>query len=140
MEYFYIFKNIDFDLILETFLQFTFFYLLTFYCKLLYYQQLVQFEEFEKKSIKNKFIFFIFSFLYTSISLLMVPFFVLLFNSFEEPNFTATKYAFTSSFIIIIYCFFKSFLYAYIEDTDALSLKNGIVNELKQKLNKKPNS
>jgi hypothetical protein len=139
MEYFYIFKNIDFDLILETFLQFTFFYLLTFYCKLLYYQQLVQFEEFEKKSIKNKFIFFICAFLYTSISLLMVPFFVLLFNSFEEPNFTAAKYAFTSSFIIIIYCFFKSFLYTYMEDPDVLSIKNEMVKELKQKLNKKPN-
>ncbi len=139
MEYFYIFKNIDFDLILETFLQFTFFYLLTFYCKLLYYQQLVQFEEFEKKSIKNKFIFFICSFLYTSISLLMVPFFVLLFNSFEESNFTATKYAFTSSFIIIIYCFLKSFLYTYLEETDTLSIKNAMIKELKQKLNKKPN-
>ena len=139
MEYFYIFKNIDFDLILETLLQFTFLYLLTFYCKLLYYQQLVQFEEFEKKSIKNKFIFFICSFLYTSISLLMVPFFVLLFNSFEEPNFTATKYAFTSSFIIIIYCFLKSFLYTYLEETDTLSIKNAMIKELKQKLNKKPN-
>jgi hypothetical protein len=126
MEYFIIFKNIDFNLILKTLLQFIFFYVLINYCRGLFYQQLVQFEEFEKRKIKNKFIFFVFSFLYTSLSMLIVPFIVLLINSFEEPNFTITKYAFTSSFVIVLYCLIKTFLYSYLEE----GIPNSIINKM----------
>jgi hypothetical protein len=132
MEYFYIFKNIDFNLILKSMLQFIFFYLLIIYCKMFYYQELV---EFEKKKIENNFIFFIYAFLYISIRLLIVPFFILLVNSFEEPNFTVTKYAFTSSFIIVIYCFIKTYSYTY----EIPSIINQSIKEKKQKLKKKPN-
>jgi len=139
MEYFYIFKNIDFNLIFKTVLQFTFFYILLIYCKLLYYPQLIQFNEFEKGKIKNKFIFFILSFLYTSLSLLVIPFLVLLANSFENPNFTATKYAFVSFVIILLYCLKKTFLYAYLNGEIIPSTISEMVNKNKQKLNKKPN-
>lgn len=139
MEYFIIFKNIDFNLILKTLLQFIFFYILINYCRVLFYLQLVQFEEFEKRKIKNKFIFFVFSFLYTSLSLLIVPFIALLINSFEEPNFTFTKYAFTSSFVIVLYCLIKTFLYTYLEDGIPNSIIKEMNDENKQKLNKKPN-
>jgi pilus assembly protein TadC len=97
-----------------------------------YYQELV---EFEKKKIENNFIFFIYAFLYISIRLLIVPFFILLVNSFEEPNFTVTKYAFTSSFIIVIYCFIKTYSYTY----EIPSIINQSIKEKKQKLKKKPN-
>jgi hypothetical protein len=115
---------IDWDFILVTCLQFIIFYILIFYCKLLYYQQLLQFEEFEKGKIKNNFIFFLFSFLYTSISLLIVPFFLIISNIFEGNT---VNYVITFSIIIIIYCFWKTLIYTFLEDKD-FSIINGIVN------------
>lgn len=139
MEYFYIFKNIDYEFIFMAFFKFVFFFCVILYCRLLFLQQLLQFETFENKKISNKFIFLILSFLYTSLSLLILPLFVLLVNSFEEPDFTSANYAFISSLIIISYCFIKTFLYTYLEDGIPESLFNEIINEHKKKLNKKPN-
>jgi len=139
MEYFYIFKHIDFNIILKIVLQFLFFCVLIIYCKIFYYASLVLFEKMERGRIKNKFLFFIISSLFTTLHLLIVPLAALFLNSFEEINFTVVKYAFASSFIITMYCFIKTFSYNYIEDDGTPSLLSSMVNENKKKLNKKPN-
>lgn len=138
MKYFYIFHNIDWDLIINKFSQFAFFYLLIIYCKFAFIHQLVQFETFEKSKTTNRFLFFILSFTYTAFSLLIIPFAVLFINSFENPNLVMSNYAFTSSLVISLYCLIKSFLYTYIEGGEFAFMKN-VNNELKQQLNKKQN-
>ena len=138
MKYFYIFQNIDWDLILNKFFLFSFFYILMIYCKFAFIHQLVQFETFEKSKTTNRFLFFILSFTYTAFCLLIIPFVVLFINSFENPNLVMSNYAFTSSLIICLYCLIKSFLYTYIEGGEFTFMKD-LINELKQKLNKKPN-
>lgn len=135
MKYFYIFYNINWELILNKFVEFIFFYFLIIYCKFAFVFQLVQFEKLEIAKTKSRFIFFIYSFLYTSISLLIIPCSLLLLNSFENPNFIISNYAFLSSLIVIIYCFIKSYLYTYIEGGEFTIMKE-IINQLKQKLNK----
>lgn len=110
----YSIENINWDWISCKILLLLYFYFLIYYTKLLYVQQLLSFENNYGKRTENKFLFFILSFLYTSLSLLLVPFGVILLNSFEDPNMYVFNLMIVSSIVIILYCLKNSFLYVYV--------------------------
>lgn len=67
-----------------------------------------------KGEIKNKLVFFIQSFLYTSKSLLLVPIGIIFSNLFEEADMHIVNLMIVSSIIIISYCFKNAFFYVYL--------------------------
>lgn len=125
--------TIDWDQVFNIFFQFSIFYIITIYCRMTYITLFFQFAEFEKGKIKNKFLFFISSFLYTYFGLLIINLFFFTTDLFQEKT---TNYIITFSIIMFLYAFRKTFIYTYFEDKN-FSILNDMINEMKEKLKRK---
>ncbi|MHB1146392.1 MAG: hypothetical protein ACYC01_02225 [Lutibacter sp.] len=125
-------NNIDWDWVLNKIFLFLYFYILIYYTKFGFIQQLLSFENDYGKRTENKLVFFIQSFLYTSISLLLVPIGIIFFNLFEDPDMHIVNLMIVTTITIILYCFKNAYFYVYL-DYEKSTLKT-LIQEQENKL------
>lgn len=132
----YTLSNIDWIWVFKKLCLFLYFYCYIYYNKLMFSQQLNSFENDYGVRTKNNFLFFIQSFIYVCLSILMVPFIVIFVNLFEEPDFALVNLMVVSIIISVLYCLKRLFFYIYITDTTS-TLKD-IISIQENKFKRKP--